>query len=891
MRKRLAVLVLLACACALLGAGETDWQAVPGLTDMFTGPLVIGPEMPLQEADQSYVTSFEWGSVIFESQGLRWPPADLVAAMETGRSLSMWFSPITPAQAMARQRPELQETACRDIDGNKLVLEWYPQVDPPFYQCCTNNPIWQDYLIERNLAAIDIGVDGIIFDEIYGTAHAIWNGGGCFCEYCMSGFRDFLAERYSVQALRTEFGILDISTFDYGAYIHERGYASAWREGRYNQVPLFGEFQAFQHKAVFEAMQYVIGASREYGIDEYGRYIPFAANINDLNASGLKFSDLLDWFVCETFYKDLGYPPSAKILPVAQLAKGLGKLPCFLPAVTTSADLMTWPSTSELFKLLIADAYAGGGTFLVPYEIYAYDAEAQASPGAFRGDLDAIAHYYRFVVDNHFLFTEDAHPAPVALIFSFAPLTEYVWNPAQAPFFDTAAALYDCHITYDVLPVGDGKYISAEFSQDDLTPYSVVIIPDEATLHPEEIEAVQAFCADGGTVLCFSIPAAASLGSCAGHLFYNPNPVSGYFENPRTWQRDQLSSILSLSPIPNRVEVRVNGDAPSQLNEWVVRRDHELAVHLVNYDFDKSSSSVRSVASIAVSIPQHLLGTGTERFYLLSPDENGPTLLEPVIGDESIQVAIESVRTWSIVYAVEEERESELLEELQASLPQIAPGYVLPANATLPDEIGRGLPPLLQRQALLDEAWVSLESIDKPPTLTQTPRVQAMPNLLTSEGAMVIDDFETYRSRIGGQYDNDHDPSDPDFYCRTSIVSEESGNHYRVFDFQWSKWLKFRLSQIPSFDASGYEGFEITIWADSVMKVDWEVAFHDQQQPWTAIWLPDMTLDTIPRRYRLPFAGFDPVPSPELLESLFVIGVWPEATSGRVYWDDLVLYR
>jgi len=889
MKLRVLLTLLLAVAWTLLGAEIPHWQAGNQQAEWLSGPLVFAPEMPIEEADRCYATSLQWGSVIFEAQGLRWPPVELMAALDSGRSVSMWFSPITPAQAMARARPELQETACRDIDGNKIVLDWYPQVDPPFYHCCTNNPVWQDYLLERNCAAIDVGVDGIVFDEIYGTAHAIWNGGGCFCQYCMSGFRDFLSERYSAEELLSRYSVSDIGAFDYGDYIRQSGYADTWRQGRYDQVPLFGDFQAFQHQAVFKAMQSVIGSSRQYGIEEYGRYIPFAANINDLNASGLKFSDLLDWFICETFYKDLGYPPAAKILPVARLAAGLGKVPCFLTSVTTNADLLTWSSTSELLKLLIADAYAGGGTYLAPYEIYAYDADAEASPGTFRGDLSAISHYYKFVVDNHFLF-EQENPAQVALVFSFAPLTEYAWNPAHAPFFDTAAALYDCHVTYDVLPVGDGSFIGGGFSADDLVPYSIVVIPEEATLHNEQVEAIRKFCSEGGTVLCFSVPAVRTLGTCAGRLIYNPSPVSGYFETPKTWQRDQLRTILSLSPIPDQVELQSDKAGYSHLNLWTTRANGQLAVHLVNYDFDKTTATVRPTESVTVSIPQSVVPDEDARFYLLSPDRSAPTPLDRVVVGTAVEVTLDLVETWSVVFAVSQSREAELLEATRNSLPQIAPGFVVPQALPIPTAERDEAFPLLQRQDLLDASWETIESTDRPQTLPQTPRVQEMQSLVPTEGSFVIDDFESWKSSIGGKYDNDHDPTDPDFYCRTSISAEDSGNHYRVFDFQWTKWLKFRLNQIPSFDASDFEGFELTIWADSVMTVDWEVAFHDAEQPWTAIWLHDMVLDTSRRRYRLPFDGFDPVPSAQLLESLFVIAIWPEATLGRVYWDDLVLY-
>ncbi|MFC2106306.1 hypothetical protein ACFLS0_06115, partial [Candidatus Bipolaricaulota bacterium] len=896
--KTTLVTILLAVCVFSVHASESDfWIAHPERVPWLGKTQVVASNLPSTLADENFVTCYVWGGWQFEAEGLRWPTPDLALALETGRPLIIGTSPITAAEASFQRRPELVETACRNIDDEKLILEWYPKGSvSPFYWCCTNNPVWQDFLIERNCAAIDIGVDGLLLDEIYGTSHAIWNGGGCFCEYCMAGFRDHLKEHYSDGELRTGFGIAEIDTFDYGDYIRSGGYAATWRSGRLNSVPMFSDFQEFQQNAVFRAMQRVLGESRRYAEGQFGRYVPFCANINDLNTSGLKFSAMLDWFMCETFYRDLGYPPSAKALPVAQLARGLGREAWFLPATTTNADLLTWPSTDQLMRLLLADAYSGGGAYFLPYEIYAFDDEAGQSTGGFTGDLELIAPYFRFVLDNRFLFEQMRKPAPVALLYPFCSITEGVWSAAHDPFFDLAAALYDAHITYDVLPIGDGTYLANSLLDVDLSTYSCLLIPSATTLPVAELELLRSYCQAGGTVVSFSADVSRSLLQYGSpNVLSLTSPVSGYFNSP---SNTKLTRFMQVMPAPlsdtRLVVTSATGDELEHLNLWVTTSETDLAIQIVNYDYSRQNDSVSSKEELRIGIPvSNIPFSLTEAsVYVLSPELPTPIPCEAwSVDNGQLTVSVGSIGIWAIVYIVIPEYEETLLNDALASMPVIAPGFSIRSSDVGICEPASSLSPIVVRQDVLDCAWELILSATDYEAILQSPRVSVVPTLSVSECSLLIDDFEGYAPLIGGRYNYDYSRSDATFYCKMRTETDEGGNRYKAFEFCREDIFKFRIDQIPAYDASSFEGIEITVWADTPMTLDWEMALHSTTQPWTGVWLPDMSIGTEPARYRLPFEGFDPLPDEEILRHLFGIAAWPDAECGTVYWDNLALYR
>lgn len=112
--------------------------------------------------------------------------------------------------------PGIQDAVCLDFNKNPVVTGWMADrryKGKPVYLYCTNNPKFRAWLRQQTYMIAAIGADGYHVDD-YGGGPACFNSGGCFCQYCMEGFRQYLQEQYGQAGLKSR-GIEDIESFDY----------------------------------------------------------------------------------------------------------------------------------------------------------------------------------------------------------------------------------------------------------------------------------------------------------------------------------------------------------------------------------------------------------------------------------------------------------------------------------------------------------------------------------------------------------------------------------------------------------------------------------------------------------------------------------------------------
>ncbi|RLC36394.1 hypothetical protein DRH29_04650, partial [candidate division Kazan bacterium] len=172
----------------------------------------------------------------------------------------------------------LQDAVAIGFDGNPII-GWAGA----FYD--TNHPLWQQFLVDKMKEAVDAGAEVICTDDHEGNAWFSNRGDygevGVFGGYSMQGFRDYLASKYSMDEL-ADFGIDDLETFDYAAYLKEKGYAKEdiheqilrklfYHEFNPIDVPLFEDFQAFQNQSMVNFQKRLIAEIKEYGIRTQGR--------------------------------------------------------------------------------------------------------------------------------------------------------------------------------------------------------------------------------------------------------------------------------------------------------------------------------------------------------------------------------------------------------------------------------------------------------------------------------------------------------------------------------------------------------------------------------------------------------------------------------------------
>jgi len=95
-----------------------------------------------------------------------------------------------------------------DKDGKPITTNSYKIGGWPEYHGCLNNPKWRACLKPMIKSAIERGVDGLVANYFYRR--------DCMCEYCVSGFRAYLKEKYTTAELQA-MGIENIDTHKFEA--------------------------------------------------------------------------------------------------------------------------------------------------------------------------------------------------------------------------------------------------------------------------------------------------------------------------------------------------------------------------------------------------------------------------------------------------------------------------------------------------------------------------------------------------------------------------------------------------------------------------------------------------------------------------------------------------
>ena len=162
--------------------------------------------------------------------------------------------------------------SARLYDGTVAVAPW---MSWGAAWSCMNNPEYQKALKNAIKQGIDNGVTQFQFDDWAGNVSAI-SWGGCFCDYCMKEFTEYLKENYTVAQL-SELGIENIDSFNFKQFMHDKfsttdtvSYLA--NKSKTKITPIFEEFQLVSTRKVHTML-------KEY-MDSYaGKPIQYSHNV------------------------------------------------------------------------------------------------------------------------------------------------------------------------------------------------------------------------------------------------------------------------------------------------------------------------------------------------------------------------------------------------------------------------------------------------------------------------------------------------------------------------------------------------------------------------------------------------------------------------------------
>ena len=473
---------------------------------------------------------------------------------------NVWM--LTATERHMHRHPEMLNAVCVDLWGERILPRWLSDAEfegvKPWWGC-TNNPLFQEHLLARMRAGLEAGATMVHLDDHSGTFACATFAGGCFCEYCMRGFREWLEQRdpaAGLGGLATP-GMLVGAGADYRAFLLKRGYADRKAfitAAAIGMVPLWERFLQFQRDA---AIGFVERMKTE-AAGTAGRAVAFGVNSYDLLPVQLFDAHTIDYFAneVEQFDKEDIVPPV-----VYRLGEALGR-PVF--ATGTGEDWIKYRQAASVNRVRgwIAEAYAFGQYFMYSWNKWGFSEETgtlwtEVDPEVFRPAFD-------FVSGNPELFDGFENAAAVGLLYDNASAAAGHWGVR-----DASRALLDAGVPYRLVVSGDGL-LRRTLTRADLDRCRVLVVPGDVELGDETDRVLANWVKSGGAII-------------------------------RSTENDK-----ELRSLPGRIEVTGAGRV------WALPRVQPngavMAVHILNRDYDAGTDAMIAKTGLRLSFKPSTLG-------------------------------------------------------------------------------------------------------------------------------------------------------------------------------------------------------------------------------------------------------------------------------------------
>lgn len=477
----------------------------------------------------------------------------------------------------------IEECVVRDIHQQPCHARWVecPDREHQCYYMDRNNPVWREYLKAVIRIQLDAGVDGIQLDEAELPMGA-FQYGACFCKDCMKGFREYLE---ALQPSRVDIALdgVDLATFHYGEWLLEQGYD--FKEHR-ESTPLFGDYYAFQCLAIKRYFGELADYAREYG-RSLGREIIVSGNFFNLEPMYLALADDVDLVITEM--RNTTYRQPEWYRYVAAFAGDKDVVVVENPyggVVPELIGLLAEGKGHDLFRLSLYEAAALGANMSVPYGSWM----GSVIEDSFYAPHGLATEVQAFLADHERLIARQT-VNEVAVVFSVESTRELIGKADASdnitnrrdesvvvPYRVVTQTLAGAAVPFDVVIWSDGITAPDRAGAEALARYSTVVLPDVFALTDAQAEALRGYLAGGGTVV--------TTDRVADDL--PPH------ENVRTAHRAVLDELL-----PHGRQVDTTAAVAANLQQLP---DGSVALHLVNYDYDRDADAVRVLTDVPLRV-------------------------------------------------------------------------------------------------------------------------------------------------------------------------------------------------------------------------------------------------------------------------------------------------
>lgn len=332
----------------------------------------------------------------------------------------------------------------------------------------------------------------------------------------------------------------------------------------------------------------------------------------------------------------------------------------------------------NLRKLTIAEAYAHGAIREIAFADWISEYESTGPPSE-------LKKYLEFIWRNQRHIRETASLARVAVVYSvpsflwrISPLFGMHGYSQRASIHGFARALGDLHIPYDIVIFGHSDLYEDDPALKDLSKYDLVILPNVDCMNDRQTEALKQYAKQGGAIVASGEVATRDenyvrrssnvldqLAQLAGKrvALLTGQPEVSYWTNVIVKGIDDQASLQrifraveTLAKIPsivadNRRLVSVN-------LLWLPTPSPRLILHIINYNYDFETDSVKTQEEIPVRI-RIPTDFRVGRVECLSPDLGSTTeevvLQHKMANSETIEFTIPRVFLWAMIAVRSEE--------------------------------------------------------------------------------------------------------------------------------------------------------------------------------------------------------------------------------------------
>ncbi|HJN14544.1 MAG TPA: hypothetical protein QGH10_03585 [Armatimonadota bacterium] len=493
--------------------------------------------------------------------------------------------------------PDFIESACRSLAGEALTYRSWEGLEYKGhlpYQFCTNSPSLRAYLKLQVQEAMAVEPDMLHIDAIAASHMTQWRG-GCFCRWCVDGFRAFLHTPEHADALR-QAGIDDLEAFDYGALLRGRGLTVDDYRAQLTRwpptLPLAQEYLTFHHLSARKMLDELRVEAERLA----GRPIPISTST--------QLREARDWWsypVADHFTIEASFQAAERKVPTLPIFRY--RLADALDRRIMSTGVPQWDLTlvrdenrPGLVRTWIAQAYAFGHHFMAPHSMWCGAGEKtryESKPG----DCDDL---YRFVSAYRELFDGYEPVAHVGVLYSNGAFRRWRREVREA-----GVTLTQENVPWRFVVAGD-EWMPRKLAAADLEGLQALVVADPTFLDPEQQAVVDAF---GDGVVNWA-------------------------------DRERLEAL-----VPREISVR-GADGVMVLPR--ANPPGAPVLHLLNTTYLPDSDSMRAKRSFTLAVADRLFDAETSRATLIAPGSE-PTELTARRVDGGAEIDIPVLDLWAVL--------------------------------------------------------------------------------------------------------------------------------------------------------------------------------------------------------------------------------------------------